>query len=227
MDIGDLFPEGGAGFFGTYTPTKLLRLFYQLSHRFDSHERRFNIFKRAMEKTTRSLYTIAHEVSIQDQQHGKYGSKRTREPEEKLTVNSEQLEELEKLACNKIESWADDGRLAKHKYLPSILFRWKDWEKRDKINNFVNNMIKNDDGLIEFITSFLSKSTSQGISDYVERIHWRISLENVEEFMDLKEIEPRIRKIFSFSDFKHLDDRKKLAMKTFLDTIDGKIKDRF
>jgi len=227
MDIGDLFPEGDSGFFETYTPIKLIRLFYQLSHRFDSHERRFNIFKRAMEKTTRSLYTIAHEVSIQDQQHGKYGSKRTPEPEEKLTVNSKQLEELEKLACNKIESWADDGRLAKHKYLYYILFKWKDWGKRDKINDFVKNMIKNDAGLIEFITSFLSKSISHGISDYVERIHWQIPLKNIEEFMDLKEIEPRIRKILSSSDFKHLDDRKKLAIKTFLDTIDGKIKDPF
>jgi len=227
MDIGDLFPEGDSSFFGTDTPMRLLRLFYQLSHRFDSRERRFNIFKRAMEKTTRSLYTIVHEVSVQDQQHGKYGSKETSEPEEKLTVNSEQLEELEKLACNKIESWADDGRLAKHKHLPSILFRWKDWGKGDKINNFVNNMIKNDDGLIDFITSFLSKSTSHGMSDYVGRIHWRIHLKSVEEFVDLKEVEPRIRKIFSSSDFEQFDARKKLAIRTFLDTIDGKIKERF
>ncbi len=227
MDIGDLFPEGNSGFFGTDTPMRLHHLFYKLSHRFDSHERRFNIFKRAIEKTTRSLYTIVYEVSEQDRQHGEYGSKETPEPEEKLTVNSEQLEELEKLACNKIESWADDGRLAKHRHLPSILFMWKDWGKRDKINNFVNNMIKNDDGLIDFITSFLSKSTSNGMSDYVGRKPWRIHLKSVEEFVDLKEVEPRIRKIFSSSDFDQFDDRKKLAIRTFLDTIDGKIKERF
>lgn len=227
MDIGDLFPEGDSGFFGTDTPMRLLRVFYQLSHRIDSHERRFNIFKHAIEKATRSLYTIVHEVSVQDQQHGKYGSKETPEPEEKLTVNTEQLEELEKLACNKIESWAEDGQLAKHKHLPSILFRWKEWAQRDKINSFVKNMTKNDDGLIDFISSFLGKSTSHGMSDYVGRIHWRIHLKSVEEFVDLKEVEPRIRKIFSSSDFEQLDDRKKLAMKTFLDTIDGKIKERF
>jgi len=227
MDIGDLFPEGNSGFFETDTPMRLLRLFYQLSHRFDSHERRFNIFKCAMEKTTKSLYTIVYEVSVQDQPHGKYSSKKTLEPEEKLTVNSEQLEELKKLACNKIESWAEDGRLAKHRHLSYILFRWKDWAKRDKINNFVNNMIKNDEGLIDFITSFLNKSISHGMSDYVTKIHWGINLKSVEEFVDLKEVEPRIRGIFSSSDFEQLDDRKKLAIKTFLDTIDGKIKERF
>lgn len=77
MDIGDLFPEGNSGLIETATPMRLHRLFYKLSHRFDSHERRFNIFKRAIEKTTRSLYTIVYEVSEQDRQHGKYGSKET------------------------------------------------------------------------------------------------------------------------------------------------------
>lgn len=227
MDIGDLFPEGDSGFFRIDTPMRISRLFYQLSHRFDSHEKRFNILKSAIERATRSLYTIVHEVSLQAQQHAKYGSKETPEPEEKRTVNAEQLEKLKKLACDKIESWAEDGRLKKHRHLPSILFMWKEWGQREKINNFVNNMIKNDDGLINFITSFLSKSTSYSMSDHVGRIHWRIPLESVEEFVDLKEIEPRIKKIFSSLDFEHLSDQQKLAMKTFLDTIDGKIKDRF
>jgi len=227
MNIGDLFPEGDRGFLGTDTPMRLLRVFYHLSHRFDSQEKRFNIFKHAIEKATRSLYTIVHEVSVQGKQHGKYGSKETPEPEEKLTVNSEQLEELEKLACNKIESWAEDGRLAKHRHLPSILFRWKEWGQHDKINSFVKNTTKNDDGLIDFITSFLSKHRSQGVSDYVVKTYWRIQLKNVEVFVDLKVVEPRIRKIFSSSDFEQLDDRKKHAIKTLLDTIDGKIKEPF
>ena len=227
MDIGDLFPEGDSGFFGTDTPMRILRICYQLSHRFDSYEKRFNIFKHAIEKVIKSLYTVVHEVGVLGQEHGKFGSKESPEPKDKLTVNAEQLERLEKLACDKIENWAEDGRLKKHERLPSILFSWKEWGKRDKINSFVNSTIKNDDGLIEFITGFLSKSTSHSISDYVGKTHWRIHLKNVKEFVDLKEIEPRIRNIFSSSDFKQLVDRKKLAIKTFLDTIDGKIKDTF
>lgn len=223
MDIGDLFPEGDSRLFRD-TPMRILRLFYQLSHRFDSHEKRFDILKRAMEQATRSLYTIVHEVSVQDQQHGKYGSKETPDPKEKLTVTAEQLKELERIACSKIEIWAADGRLRKHRHLPSILFRWKEWGQGDKINSFVSNMIRNDDGLIDFITSFLSKSTSRGISDYVGKIHWRIDIKSIEEFVDLKEEELRIRKIFSSPDFEQFDDRKKLAIRTFLDTIDGKIK---
>lgn len=227
MDIGDLLPEGDSGFFTTDTPMRILRLCYQLSHRFDSYEKRFNIFKHAIKKATRSLYTIVHEIGVQDQGHAKYGSKETPQPKDEMTVNKEQLEKLEKFACGKIESWAKDGQLKKHKHLPSILFRWKEWGQRNEINNFVNNMIKTDDGLIDFITSFLSKSTIHGLSDYTAKIDWRINIKNVEEFVDLKEVESRIRKILSSSDFKELDERKKLAIKTFLDTIDGKIKERF
>jgi predicted KAP-like P-loop ATPase len=222
MDVGDLFPEGDSGLFRTDTPMRLLRLFYQLSHRFKSHEKRFNILKRAMEKSTRSLYTIVHEVSVQDQQHAKYGLEEKPLPEEKLTVKAEQLEELEKLACAKIEIWAKDGRLKRHRNLSSILFSLKRWKQHDQISSFVSNMIRNDDGLIDFIASFLSKSRSLGMSDYVGKIYWRISIKGIEEFVDLKDIEPRIRKILSSPDSDELDDTRKLAVKTFLDTINGK-----
>ncbi|MEA3454230.1 MAG: hypothetical protein U9R12_04785 [Candidatus Caldatribacteriota bacterium] len=185
MDIGDLFPEGDSGFFGIDTPMRILRLCYQLSHRFDSYEKRFKIFKNAIKKATRSLYTIVHEIGVQDQQHGKYGFKESPKPKEKLTVNSEKLEKLEKLACEKIEDWAKDGRLKKHRHLPAILFRWKEWGQRKKINSFINNTIKSEDGLIDFVTSFLNKSISHGMSDYVGKIDWRINLKNVEEFVDL------------------------------------------
>ena len=226
MDTGDLFPVNNTGFFGD-TPMKILRISHQLIHRFDNRDKRFKIYKHAIGKAEQSLHTIVNEVGVQDQQHGKYGLSKTKSPENELTLNSDQLEKLEKLACNKIESWAKDGRLRKHKNLPFILFDWERWGQKDEINEFVNNMIIDDDGLIDFITSFLSKSTSQGVSDYVGKINWRISLKTIEDFIDIKKIEPRIRKIFSSIGFSKLGDREQLAIKTFLDTIDGKIKDRF
>lgn len=229
MDIGDLFPEVDAGFFSINTPMRILRLFYQLSHRFDNKEKRFYIFKNAIEKAGRSLYTITNEIAVQGQQHGKYGSEKKSKPEEELTVNATQLEELEKLACNKIEIWAKDSRLSKHRYLVSILFDWKRWGRQEQVIEFVNHMIENDDGLIDFITSFLSKSKSHGMSDYVIKINWRIPLKSIEEFVSLKQIESRIRNIFSSPKLEQMDDKdkRKLAIKTFLDTFDGKIESNF
>lgn len=229
MDSGDLFPEGDIGFSGTNTPMRILLLFYQLSHRFDNREKRFSIFKNAIEKATTSLFTLVNEVSVQGQQHGKYDSSKESTPEEKRTVNPIQLEKLEKLACDKIEIWAKDGRLSKHQYLSSILYNWKRWERQKHVIDFVNHMIETDDGLIDFVTSFLSKTKSHSMSDYVFKTEWKINPKSIEEFVDLKQIEPRIRNIFFSSKFEQMEDndKRKLAIKTFLDTIDGKIESNF
>jgi predicted KAP-like P-loop ATPase len=227
MDVGDLFPKEDSEFFGFDTPMRILRICHQLSRRLDSHEKRFIVFKNAIEKANRSLFTVVHEVSVQGQQHGKDGSKKQIPPEDQLTVNADQLKELERLACNKIEAWANDGRLSEHKELAYLLYRWREWGDPTKVYAYVNDIIKTDDGLVNFITSFLYKVKSQGVGSYVGRIHWQIGIKNILEFADLKQIEPRIRDILSSSGFDKLDEKKKLAIKTFIDTLDGKIKDPF
>ncbi len=220
MDIGDLLSEGDLDDLNLLDPNihkKLHHLFYKLSHRFESYDERFNIFKRAIEKSTRSLYTIVYEISQQEKLHAQSGLK------EEPTVNSKQLEELKKLACNKIQSWAKDGQLAKNKYLAYILLELREWKQEGEVDKLVNDMIKNDEGLIDFITRFLTRVSPHNSSDSQEKRHWRID-GSIENFIDLKEIEPRIRKIFTSPDFAQLDDQKKLAIETFLN---GKIKDTF
>ncbi|MFQ3676132.1 MAG: P-loop NTPase fold protein [Endomicrobiia bacterium] len=227
MDIGDMFPEGDNGFFSIDTPKKILRICYQLSQRLDSHKKRFEVFKNAMGKATRSLFTIVNEVSNQDQEHGKYHSKDIPIPEEKRTVNAEQLKMLEEIVFNKIETWANDGRLKKHKKLVPILFRWRKWGGGDKVTNFVEKMVKDDEGLIDFITGFLTKSKSQTIGDHVFKTHWRINIDNIKEFIKVETIEPRIREIINSEKYTNLNEKQKIALQTFVDIIDGKIKDNF
>lgn len=84
------------------------------------------------------LHTIVHEVGVQGQQHGEYDSSKQAEPEEKLTLNAAQLNELEQHACEKIANWAKDGRLAKHKDLPIILYNWQKWGKPEDAKRFVD-----------------------------------------------------------------------------------------
>jgi len=225
MDIGDLFPEGETSFFATDTPMRLLRIFYQLSNRFEIKQERFHIFKKSIEGATQSLYTIVHEVSVQDQQHGKYGLSDKPKPEENWTLDENQLLELEKLARIKIEEWANDGRLKSHNNLSSILFRWVNWGNKEDVIAFVDGMIKDDSGLIDFVTAFTGRSFSYGMSDHVGRMQWRIDLKLVDRFVDSKILEPRLRKILSSASFSQLKDKQKSAVKTFLDTFDGKLKD--
>lgn len=223
MDIGDLFPEVNLSFWDSVIlPDIIHGLTHQLLRRFNSDGKRLFILKNAIKKTTNSLHTIVYEVHKQEQKYKKDESKENPELKEKPEVNAILLE-LEKLTCDKIESWASDGRLLKHNRLDFILFNWKKWGKQEQIDRFVSHSIKDDDGLIDFIKGFLSKSKDP------ERIRWRIYLNYIKEFVDLKQIEPRIRNIFSSSKFKQLDDndKRKLAIKIFLDTFDGKMEDRF
>ena len=225
MDVGDLFPEGSGGFFATKTSMRILRLFYQLSHRYDEHDQRYKLFVDAINVSKQSLYTFVHEVGVQCQQHGKYGAKEKPEPPEKTTVNAEQLDELVELARKKIEDWANIGKLEGHNHLISILFMWQHWNGKDNVIKFVKSQIVSDEGLIQFIKHFLSDVRSHGMSDYVERVTWRINLESVEKFVDLDEVDNRLRKIRSSSQFDELEDKEQLSVNTFLNTRDGKIKD--
>jgi predicted KAP-like P-loop ATPase len=226
MDIGDLFPEvdGDSSY---STSMRVIRILYQLVHRFGSHDERFRILRSAIERADRSLYTMVHEVGVQGQQHGRYDGKPKSEPEGKLTVNGEQLNELEKLVCMKIEAWVDDGRLARSRDLPVILFSWQQWGGPERVKKFVEEMIRDDDGLVDFLAGCLSRSTSRGLDSYVGTIHWRIDLKFIGGFVDVKEIGPRVRDIAASPKFKKLDDREKLAISTFLDTVNGKTKDPF
>jgi len=227
MDVGDMFQDGPRGFFATDTPMRILRIFYQLSHRYKEPERRYKIFADAIGNAKKSLYTIVNEIGVQCQQHGKYGFKEKAEPTENKTVNPDQLDELVKLALKKIEEWAENGKLAEHSQLLSILFMWRRWNDIAHVTDFVQLLIKDDKGLIGFIKHFLSDVRSRGMSDYVERVSWRINLESVKIFVDLNEVDKRLRKLQSKPQYDDLEDKEKLAIKIFLDTRDGKIKNRF
>ncbi len=71
----------------------------------------------------------------------------------------------------------------------------------------------------------MHKVTSHGLGDYVAEIQWMIKLDYLKQFIELEEIEPIARKILSSQEFESFDQQEQLAIKTFLDTIDGKIED--
>ncbi len=228
MDLGDKFPEGSGGGFERDTSMKVMRLMYQLSQRYGSQNERYELFRTAMEKASQSLYTIVREVGLQGQQHGKFRVKgEAADPEEKRSVGAEHLAELEKLAVTKIALWADDRRLRDHPNIVSILYTWKRWlaDGDQRVASFIEGMIGEDKGLIKFIAGFENKAFAQGWSDHVGRIEYRISIKTVEDFLQVKGIEPRLRAIASSASFVSLPVEHQRAVKTFLDTIDGKTKD--
>lgn len=84
-------------------------------------------------------------------------------------------------------------------------------------------MIKDDEGLVIFVTALESKAMVQSVSDHVGRIEYRISLKTVEDFVPVNSIEPRLRAIASAPLFDELTPERKRAIRTFIDTVDGKV----
>jgi len=229
MDIGGLFPEGKVGMFDFGTPMKILRIFRQLSLRLDTQEERFRAFKEAIEKAEKSIYPIVNKVGVLGQEHGRMTSKEEEQlaPVEEREVNTEQLDDLEVLAVVKIRKWAEQGKLDSHQNLASILYSWERWDKENSeaSKKFVLNLITSDEGLISFVAAFASQSTSQTMGDHVLRKEWRISLKSLGDFISVKEIEPRIRKIYDSSIFSDSTSKQQSAIQIFLDTFDGKVED--
>ena len=101
---------------------------------------------------------------------------------------------------------------------------WKQWSKEDgsRVATFVDEMIKDDEGLLILISAFESKAFVQGMSDHVGRIEYQISLKSIEDFVPVKSIEPRLRAIASSTVYSSMTPERQRAVKTFLDAVDGK-----
>jgi len=229
MNIGDSFPEGNAGIFAFDTSIRVLRIFRQLSLRLDTQEKRFEIFKRAIEDAEDSLYMIINKVAFLGKEHREVTSKTEEQlkPMDQREINDKQLSELEKIAAKKISHWEKCGKLNSHSKLARILYLWERWDitNPNVSKEYVQTLISTNEGLINFVAAFTSQSISQGMGDYVSHKNWYINLKSLENFVTIEEIEPSIREIYSSNIFKGLNDIEKNAIEVFLNTFDGKTED--
>lgn len=72
-------------------------------------------------------------------------------------------------------------------------------------------MVQSREGLLSFLTGCLSSSASHSIGDYVERIRWRISLKNVEDFISPDIIAEKLSSLR----IDELTEREQKAVRTF------------
>lgn len=223
MNIGDLFPEEDDVFYSFGTSTEIRRIILQLSKRLENQEERFKVFENAIQSASKSISTITGAVTSLGWEHGKLTSEPA-DPEKERRVYSNQLEILEGLACQKIKIWANNGRLLENRHLVTILFNWKRWAGAEDVKKFVKESIKSNERLLKFIIGFLSKVKVQSMGDYTSTIEWQMNLKNIEEFIEINKIEPRLRKIATSKKFESFDDKTRLAIDTFLGVFDGKIK---
>lgn len=171
--------------------TRIGRLVWQLTSRLDDEQARYEMLRQAITNGS-AVATIVDEVATFGQQHGKYGVQRG-EPEAQWLVNAEHLDELEKIALQKIRSAAQNGSLLQSPDLPGIVYRWRDWGNEDEVKQWVENVNSTDQGLARFLETFVQQTFSQTLGDRVGKTTNRLDPKWLQPFLDPAQIIDRVK----------------------------------
>lgn len=77
-----------------------------------------------------------------------------REEKRDFVVKGTNLDEMKKIALEKIETANKQGSLLQSSDLVLLLYRWKDWGGIEKVKNFINPLLENRDGFFSFLKGF-------------------------------------------------------------------------
>jgi predicted KAP-like P-loop ATPase len=94
---------------------------------------------RRLVKDGKSLAVAVRTVVSLGSEHGRYGGEADLPDERSVTV--EMVEELEKIALERIREVAKEGQLLDAPELANLLYRWRDWAGDSEPSQYLNNVI--------------------------------------------------------------------------------------
>ncbi len=170
-------------------------------------ERRADILLKAADQSD-GLTILISLLFLEEEKRGKSSPN-----PEGFLVPDKQLSQLKERCIAKIRNSAvsKDGKLAKNPQLSTLLYRWNAWGDSNEVRSWVAELIKNPDGLLNFLVSFTAMSTSQQFGSRVARIKWRINLTEIEKFVSVAELTNEVSKI----DLSALTEEQKRAVDAF------------
>ena len=195
FDIGDqlLPPEDEPqGMFDFGNDIRIERLISQLLHRIDE-QARFETLKEAMSNGT-ALSIIVREVATLGQEQGKYGADESI-PEEEWLQSVEHLEELEEIALKRLRDAAQQNSLLQAPKLSEKLHYWQSWAGEEEVKQWVEKIIDNDEGLVNFLEKFLQKDFSEYESNGTQKTGYRLDPKWLEPYLEPSSIVERISRL--------------------------------
>ena len=212
-DVSDeVGPDDNRGFMDVGIDMNMLRISYQLTKRFKNEEDRFVLLKEIFEKS-KSLSMVVSEASLIDSKEKK---------QKDNIITTEHSKELIDIALKYLKKFASKGKLPKIARFANNIYRWREWESVDEVKKYISNLVKTDEGLIDFITGFLSISLSHSMSDSVAKRKYSVSHKDILNFMDNETLEKcisRVRTILVEND--KLQEREKKALEAFIGEKDN------
>ncbi|MGK2959550.1 MAG: hypothetical protein ACSLFB_14405 [Acidimicrobiales bacterium] len=190
----------------------MMRISLQLTKRFENKEDRFHLLKEIYENSISISMVVDGASTIEA-----IGSK-----ENEHIVAPEHANELIAIALKRINEFADNGKLPKVSQFAYIMYRWRNWASEDEVRQYVAGLVEADEGLIDFLTGFLSMSMSHSGDDRVSRKNFYVSHKTVLDFvssLELEKLVERARKILTDND--QLQERQIKAIEVFIDEKDN------
>ena len=161
------------------------RIVYLLLERIQESEKRKEILLNAIEKCQK-VYLPVYFVSLINPK----GKEENRKSHRALLGFSESdLSAIKGKCLDKIKSFVKEEELSKAPCLGEILYRWREWENAEVVKNYVDKLLRTDEGLWELLLGFIGEVfSSEGDYKIIRR-------KSVEAFADFDNIEERIKKI--------------------------------
>jgi predicted KAP-like P-loop ATPase len=203
FDIGDELPEDPPGTF--VGPSNYIRrLVHWYLRREPDEGQRFVILSQALRETT-GLYQPLMLTADENRD-----DKREENPDLFL-VTPDHAASLKTKYLEKIRAAAKDTTLVHSERLGSILYRWLDWGSPDEVRAWVANIASTPDGALVILRGLAQRGTTQGMDDRLGRVTWRVSLGELEKFLDLA----RFRTLIESLTRSNLNDRDRNAVRAF------------
>lgn len=119
---------------------------------------------------------------------------RAESPDEVL-LGPDKADELVSLCLKKIQDAARDGVLYKNRYLATLLYRWLQWEGPDAPREWVAKLCASPEGALILLNALTHRGFAQVIGDSVGRVTTRVSLAELEKFVDLDPLEAKVKQL--------------------------------
>jgi len=115
-------------------------------------------------------------------------------------------EDLRLLCIEKIRKFKYEGKLLENPNFNRIIYSWKEWDDSEECQNFVNDIIETDEGLIKFISKFTNTVfTQEGM--YLESKSLTFKYKCLKVFINLETTKFRLETLRSTKDIKYLENK--------------------
>lgn len=134
--------------------------------------------------------------------------------------------QVKEIVFNKIYLWANNnepkmdyayqGILINHPNFSSILYPWKVYGNNEKLNDYIDKIIKNDNHLILFLTHLLSESKTQSFGSYTVNNEFTFDIKKLKDFIEPDNIINKLKDIKQSKKYNSLEINQKLAIDEFI-----------